>query len=137
MNTWDSDKPKKKIGILFIIFMQLSVIIYTMSGVCGKLASKYEVMSMGFIGMYVLDVAILGIYAILWQQIIKRIDLSIAYANKGTSLLWSLVWSLVFFHEGDSLTINNIIGILVVMVGIVLVNMSGDSKKEQKEDKES
>ena len=131
MSTWESKKKdKKKIGIFFLIFMQFSVVVYTMSGICGKLASKYPTLSFEFIGMYALDVFILGIYAILWQQIIKRIDLSIAYCNKGTSLLWSLVWSIVFFHE--KLTLANAIGIVVVMIGIMIVNMDGttDNKKE-------
>jgi multidrug transporter EmrE-like cation transporter len=143
MSTWESNKDsdkksnkksKKKIGIFFLIFMQLSVVVYTMSGICGKLASKYPTLSFEFIGMYALDVFILGIYAILWQQIIKRIDLSIAYCNKGTSLLWSLVWSIVFFHE--KLTVSNAIGIVVVMIGIMIVNMDGtsDNKKNNKEE---
>ena len=64
--------------------------------------------------------AILGVYAILWQQMIKRFDLSVAYANRSMAILWSLVWAVVFFHE--RITINNVLGVLIVLAGTVLVN---------------
>ena len=44
-------------------------------------------------------VAILGIYAIGWQQVIKRMPLTTAYANKAVTLVWGLVWGLLLFHE--------------------------------------
>lgn len=107
-------------NILFIFFLQLSVIIYTMAGVCSKYASSYDMFSLQFILIYCLEIVILGIYAVLWQQIIKRIDLFVAYANKGSSLLWSLLWAKLLFKE--SITISNILGIIVVMFGIILIN---------------
>ena len=42
---------------------------------------------------------ILGIYALLWQQVIKKFELSVAYANKAVTLLWALIWGIFIFHE--------------------------------------
>lgn len=122
---------KKAIKIRLILFLQLSVIIYTSSSICSKFAASYDVMSLPFIGMYALEVVILGIYAIIWQQLIKRIDLSIAYANKGTALIWTALWAIFLFKE--HISVFNIIGIIVIMIGIYLIN-SGDISTNNKED---
>ena len=109
--------------ILTIVFIQAAVCLYTLSGVAGKFASRYDFLSFPFVGLYTLEIAILGCYAILWQQIIKRVPLSIAYANRSLSLIWSILWSTLLFHE--SLTQKNVIGIMLVVVGVYLVNMGG------------
>lgn len=102
------------------IFLQFSVIIYSSAGVISKCASAYPVMSMPFILLYMAEIAILGIYAIIWQQIIKKIDISVAYANKGTALLWSLVWAILLFKE--TITPGNIAGVIIVTIGVIIIN---------------
>ena len=114
-----------KIKIKNLILLQLIVIIYTINSIIGKLSAGEEFMSMRFILFYVAEVGVLGIYALLWQQMIKRFDLSIAYANRAMALIWSAVWAVVIFHE--SLSIKNIIGILLVIAGTVVVNTEATS----------
>ena len=114
-----------KIKIKNIILLQLIVIIYTINSIIGKLSAGEEFMSMRFILFYVAEVGVLGIYALLWQQMIKRFDLSIAYANRAMALIWSAVWAVVIFHE--SLSIKKIIGILLVIAGTVVVNTEATS----------
>ena len=114
----------KKISIKNILVLQLVVVIYTLAGVAAKGAAGYEVLSLPFIFFYGVQIAILGIYAILWQQMIKRFDLSVAYANRAMAILWSLVWAVVFFHE--KITLNNVIGIVIVLAGTMLVNADGE-----------
>jgi len=116
---------RKKINIKHIIILQLIIIVYTMSTVAAKYASGHEFLSFEFILYYGIEILILGIYAILWQQIIKKFDLSIAYANKAMYLLWAMLWAVVFF--GEAITIQNIIGVIIVIIGTIVVN-SNDSK---------
>ena len=66
---------KKKMDWKSLALLQGIVIIYTLSGVAGKLASGHGFLSTGFILWYGAEILVLGIYAILWQQIIKRFDL--------------------------------------------------------------
>ena len=66
-----------------------------------------------------LMIANCGIYAIAWQQVIKKFSLSTAYANKSVYLLWSQVWAVIIFHE--NLSFQNIIGILIVLIGVWMV----------------
>ena len=109
-----------KTTIKSILLLQLVVMIYTLSTVAAKFASGFAFLSPGFIGCYGLEIVILGVYALLWQQIIKRFDLSVAYANRSIALLWSMLWAVVFFHE--TVTIQNVIGAAVVIAGTIVVN---------------
>ena len=59
---------------------------------------------------------------------IKRFDLSVAYANRAMAIVWSAVWAIVLFHE--VLALKQMIGIGFVVLGTVIVN--SDQKKEQK-----
>ena len=116
---------KKKINKLNIIMLQFSVMVYSLSTVAGNMASKYAFLSPGYILFFGLDFFILGIYAILWQQIIKKFQLSVAYANKAMTLLWSMVWNFIIFSQG--ITVKKVIGVLVVMAGVIVMNM-GEGK---------
>lgn len=103
-----------------ILFLQGAVFIYSLTTVISKLVSNYEFLSKEFILFYLLDFAVLGVYAILWQQLLKRFELSIAYANKAMTLLWSLLWSTVLFKEG--VTWAKLLGVLMVIAGTIVLN---------------
>ncbi len=103
-----------------IIILQVIILIYTLSTVTAKFASNEEFLSLKFILFYSIEIFILGIYAILWQQIIKKFEISVAYANRAMSLLWSIVWAIVFF--GEQITLKNVIGVIIVIIGTIIVN---------------
>lgn len=112
--------------------LQVVFAVYSISSVVSKLASGKELLSLEFIIFYGLDVMILGIYALLWQQVIKKFELSIAYANKAITLLWALVWGIVIFHE--QITPGKAAGIVLVMVGIFILNSEESSDKPGKKE---
>ncbi len=109
-----------------LLMLQAVFMVYSISSVVSKFASGKELLSFEFILFYGLDVMVLGIYALLWQQVIKRFELSIAYANKAITLLWALVWGTVIFHE--RITIGKVIGIILVMTGIFILNTGGEKE---------
>jgi len=119
-------KMNQKISLKNILVLQAVIIVYTLSSVVAKLATGEEVFSFAFFLFYGLEIVILGIYAILWQQMIKRFDLSVAYANRAMAILWSAVWAVVLFRE--TLGVKQLIGIAFVVLGTVIVN--SDQKKE-------
>jgi len=119
-----------KIGIVDIIKLQAAVVIYSISTVMGKFASGEDFLSPKFILFYGLDFAVLVVYALVWQQLIKRFQLSIAYANKAMMLFWSLIWSVILFHEG--VTLSKVIGVVIIAVGTIILN-SGSSESELSE----
>ncbi len=103
-----------------IFMLQAVFFIYSISSVVSKFASGKELFSPEFIFLYGLDVLILGVYALLWQQVIKKFELSVAYANKAVTLLWTLLWSIFLFHE--QITLWKGAGIFLVMIGIFILN---------------
>ncbi len=112
------DKKKTKLSVLLV--MQLAVCIYTCSGIAAKLASGYGFMSPGFILCYGAEILLLGIYAVFWQQIIKKADISVAYANRASAIFWSTLWAVLIFKE--QVTAQNIGGIVLIFLGIWMVN---------------
>ena len=102
------------------IQLHLNILLFSLTSVFSKAASvqdnKHGLSSPLLYLFLFLMVANCGIYAITWQQVIKKFSLSTAYANKSVYLLWSQIWAVLIFHE--NLSIQNIIGILVVLFGV-------------------
>lgn len=117
---------KKKVTIKDIILLQAVIVIYTMSQVMAKFTALQEIFSFRFFLFYGIEFLILGIYAVFWQQLIKKFDLSVAYANRAMALLWSMLWSVLIFHEG--ITIKKVLGVLLVILGTFIIN--GENKEE-------
>ena len=126
-----TDTGKQKLTLLSIMGIQAAVIVYTGSGICSKMASGHKgsinlfghnIQALTWTGYFwlFLEVCCLGLYAVLWQQIIKRFDLSIAYCNRAFAVCWSFLWGVLFF--GEQVRPLNIVGVLIVLAGIILVN---------------
>ncbi len=116
---------KKGINVKDIILLQAVFFIYSINSIVAKLASGQESFSFSFFMYYGLELVILGIYALLWQQIIKKFELSVAYANKAVTLIWGMIWGSLLFKE--QITLTKAAGILLVIIGIVILN----GKKEE------
>ncbi|MBR2810479.1 MAG: sugar ABC transporter permease, partial [Solobacterium sp.] len=63
--------------------------------------------------------AILFVYAILWQQFLKRFDLTTCYASRAMSSVYTMLIAYLIFHE--TITLPMIIGSLVIIAGVFLV----------------
>jgi drug/metabolite transporter (DMT)-like permease len=108
---------RKKTIVTYIV-LHIMLMIYSMSGICSKMASKQRFLSPKFILFYGLVIVLLGFYAIAWQQIIKRLPLTTAYANRAVTVIWGAVWGLLIFHENISPV--KVIGILLVFTGVIM-----------------
>lgn len=111
---------KRKFQIKDILMLQIVFFIYSINSVVAKFASAQEPFSLNFILLYGLELCVLGVYAILWQQLIKRMELSVAYSNKAVVLLWAMVFGALLFKE--QITLTKVVGILLVIAGIVVLN---------------
>ncbi len=108
-------------------FIELHVllIIYSLGGICSKFAGQSKFLSLRFFLFYGMVFLILAVYAIVWQQILKKLPLVTAYANKAVTVVWGLIWGMLIFKE--KITINNIVGALIIIVGIYMVVKSDES----------
>lgn len=118
---------RSKIKVLFLLHLML--MIYSMSGICSKMAAGQPFLSPKFCFFYGCMILILGIYAIGWQQVIKRLPLTTAFANKAVTVIWGLVWGVLFFHE--SVTPGKVLGMVLIIIGVVIYATSSEEAKNE------
>ena len=114
-------------------FLLLHVIlgVYAGSSVCSKLAARQPFLSAAFILLYGLMLAALVVYAVGWQQVIKHLPLTTAYANKAVTVVWGILLGLAVF--GEAVTLRQIIGAVIIICGIVLF-VRADNENRDGED---
>ena len=86
---------------------------------CSKLAARERFLSPRFLLLYCGMLLILFVYALCWQQIIKKIPLTTAYLNKAVSIPWGILWGMLIF--GEQVSLRMLIGAVIVIAGVVLV----------------
>ena len=101
--------------ILFLVAINM---LYACVSIFTKYASQSEFMSWNYVWAVLSAIGVMGLYAMLWQQILKRVELSFAYMFKGTSIVFVMLLAHVIF--GEQITWNNIIGAIIIILGIVL-----------------
>lgn len=109
----------KKINIKNIIMLESAFLIYSLSSLFSKTAVYNSQSIWHTLFFYGLSLCMLGIYAIIWQQILKRMELTVAFSNKGITVIWGIIFGSIFFHE--KITIGMIIGCMLVIAGIVFM----------------
>ncbi|MBO4637545.1 MAG: transporter [Clostridiales bacterium] len=102
----------------YIFALHLLLLLFSAASVVSKLASSEPFMSFRFIMLYGIMILLLGIYAVFWQKVLKKLPLIFAYANKAVTLLWGLLFGVIFWHE--QITVSKIAGLLLVASGIIL-----------------
>lgn len=112
----DLKKQKKK---LVFIILHILLLIMSFGGILSKLASAEPFLSLRFCLCYGGMIAILGIYAIAWQQIIKHMPLTTAFCNKAVEIVWGILWGVLIFKE--AIKWNMILGAVIVIVGVIIV----------------
>lgn len=113
------NKQNEKSKLKYYILLHVLLAVYSLSGVCSKLAGQHEFLSFWFIFFYGLILLNLGVYAIVWQQLLKHLDLTTAFCNKAVSIIWGILWGVMIFHE--TISWNMIVGAVIVICGVVIV----------------
>ncbi len=114
------------------LLLHISLLFSSLSGVCSKLASGYtdRIFSLQFIFWFGLVFVIMFGYAVIWQQILKRMPLTVAYANRPVTLIWGIIWGALIF--GEKITWNMIAGAVIIFAGIYLVTSENFQKGGEK-----
>ncbi len=92
--------------------------IYACTSIFTKMASRQEMLSWPYLLWLAGAIGVMGVYAILWQQVLKRINLSTAYMFKGTGAIFGLLIAGLVLCE--PITTHNIIGSAIIIVGVTL-----------------
>ena len=96
--------------------------VYACVGVCTKMAALQEPLSWPYLLWFCGAVGVIGLYAVLWQQVLRHIELSTAYLFKGTTLIFTMLIAALLF--GEAITIPNIVGSVIIIIGITLLARS-------------
>lgn len=129
-----------KSQIKYYCLLHIVLLIFSLTSIASKLASGADFLSMKFILLYGAVIAGLFIYAICWQQVIKKLPLVTAYANKAVTIIWGLIFGYFLFDE--KITISKVIGCIVVVVGVYFIvtadameeaNLNGDTSSSKEE----
>ena len=124
---------------LSCILMHFIFVLYSFYTVLGKKSSGFDFLSVNFCFLYCAMIFILFVYAVLWQQVLKSIPLSIASANKAVTIFWGMWWGFLFFNE--EISIKKIAGAFIIITGILILSFSDQinsfiEKKSHKENHE-
>lgn len=95
-------------------------LLYSVTSVLSKYTGRCELFSSRFFLLLSLMVAVLFVYALAWQQLIKRIPLSTAYPFKGIVVVYNLVWAALLF--GETITLANLLGSALILFGVYMVS---------------
>lgn len=109
--------PKKSKPADFV-FLHVTLLIYSISTILSKMASGFAFLSVPFLLLYAGMLMLLVVYAVLWQQVLKRFALNVAFVNKSVTVVWGVVWGVLFFHE--NVTPLMALGLIIVLIGIRL-----------------
>lgn len=93
-------------------------LIYACVSIFTKSAAQYAFLSWQYVLWFAGAIGVMGVYAVCWQQILSRIELSTAYMFKGTSLMFVMLLAYLIF--GEPITWQNILGAAIIICGIVL-----------------
>lgn len=107
---------KKKINWKAFVILQVALFIVSLGGICSKMAGKQEMLSARFFFYYGMLLCILFVYAIVWQQVLKMLPLTVAYASKGIGIIYGMLWGMLIFKE--TITWNMVLGAALVLVGV-------------------
>ncbi len=116
-------KNNKKEKIIIFLLLQVMNILYSLDSVMIKMVSvrweKNGLFSVSTLLLLTAAFAVLALYALLWQNILSRVDLTVAYMCKGMIIFWGMLWAFLFFKE--KITLFNIIGTVIIFCGTYLV----------------
>ena len=113
------EKHKDSLSVDNILFLCLSVLVYSCAGIFTKLASSHTFLSPPYIACLCGIIVVLGTYAVLWQTALKRIPLSQAYPFRSLGVVYGLAIAFYAFHE--AVTWQNILGAGIVISGILIL----------------
>ncbi len=96
----------------------LVFLVYSSANIFMKLSSSGDsfIVTLFFL---VCAFGILGIYAILWQKILKHIPLTTAFMFKSITVLYGMLFAAMLFKE--HITMNNMVGALMIITGIIIL----------------
>lgn len=119
-----SNKRGLEVSWRWFLILHLSLIINSLTSPAGFQAAafardeRYGFFSFPCLAFYALEVFLMFLYAVIWQQVLKHMSLNFAVTNMPVTTIYPLLWGFLFF--GDSVTPKKLFGALIIIAGIVI-----------------
>lgn len=121
--------PENKAKFRRLMMLHALFMLYSAAGILSKLAAGCPFMSGPFLLLYGGALAVLFVYALGWQQVLKGIALSVAYSSKAVTVAWGLLWGALLFKE--DVTPKKLLGAAMAVAGVFLVTTGADAERHK------
>jgi drug/metabolite transporter (DMT)-like permease len=109
----------KKSKLLSYVLLYIGYFLYSIVLVLAKFAGEYPLFSFNALLLYFFAFCFLGVFAILYQQVLKGLPLTVAYANRVITIPLGIMWGYILFSE--EIRLNFLLGIIMVICGVVIL----------------
>ena len=103
------------------VVLYCAYLVFSLNLVFARIAADFPLFSLSAVGLYGLSFLMLGIFAVIWQQVLKRLPLTTAYANRATTIPYGILWSVTIFAE--DITWNMVVGSIIIIAGAVTTSI--------------
>jgi multidrug transporter EmrE-like cation transporter len=107
--------------IKHLMLLHLAFLFMSTTGILSKFSAAAELFSPKFFLCYGLSLLVLLIYSGLWQQILRRLPLNIAFAHRGAVTLWGIIWGAAIF--GEKITVGGAVALALILSGIAILGV--------------
>ena len=116
-------QDRRRETLKLALITQFFVFVFALGMIAQKFAGQQQFPSVLFIVSFGAVLFFNFVYAIAWQQILKRLPLAEAYSHRSMTVLWSLLFGYLLFQE--SITIPLLLGSVLIIIGVYLVQTDG------------
>jgi len=107
------------------VLLYANFLLLSLASVLAKLAGNHGLMSITALTLYGSSFILMGVYAVLWQVVLKRLPLTVAYTNKAVSIILGMLWGALLFNE--TISWRMVIGAMCIILGVILVVKNNES----------
>jgi len=111
------------------LYLLLSILLQSIAAICSKYASvqvsSFNILDLVLNAFYLLSLLCLALQAYFWQLTLRKIELSVAFPLTALNNVFILIFSFLVFRE--SVTLNNVLGVMIIMFGIILLSKQSDA----------
>ena len=122
------NENRPRFSVKRYLLLQILLFVTSFSAVFTKKAAGETFLSFRFCLFYAGILFLCVVNALLWQQVIKKFPLTFAYSNRAIGIVWTMIWSKLFF--ADDITPKKIAGVVIVIIGICMYSLWGHNGKE-------
>lgn len=105
-------------NIKTFVFGSIIYCLFSLSSVFMKFASMQQNLIFKLL-LFCLSLGILGVFSILWQKLLNKLNLTKAYFFKATTIIWGIIYGIIIFNEKITLTM--FIGALICLIGVIVI----------------